>query len=352
MIDKLAGLSIDRHRLDELTKKGVIDAELRQQSLNWLHPAYLWANWTMLLLLAFGTGLMLSGIIFFFAFNWASIPDLVKLAVIQAALVLAAIGAWQQTPDRLTGRLLLLVAATLVGVFLATFGQIYQTGADAWQLFALWAVLMTPWTLVSRLAVMWVLWLGLINLALWLFWQADFGLGTQHVYFWNLIHVAFIGSALILRERLVLNANRSPHARASTWLAPHWTRWLLVAAMLLFLFPNMLEWITNIGSATAFVTVSGVLATIVCVVLLVTYRKITLDIPALTMVLLMLCLLVVIALAVFFDTQLFGALGTTFWTAVTAIICFAAAAGYLRRLLALEGGQKDNRDGETASGNV
>ena len=93
-LKRLNSLSLDRHLLDELARRGVITPELRQMSLDWLHPPRAWAHWAMILMLAFGTGLILSGIVFFFAFNWASIPDLAKLAMIEVGVIAAAVGSW------------------------------------------------------------------------------------------------------------------------------------------------------------------------------------------------------------------------------------------------------------------
>jgi uncharacterized membrane protein len=52
---------------------------------------------------------------------------------------------------------------------MALFGQTYQTGADPWQLFFYWAVLMLPWALIGRFTSIWLIWLGLLNLSMGLY---------------------------------------------------------------------------------------------------------------------------------------------------------------------------------------
>lgn len=121
------------------------------------------------LLLAVGTGLILSGIIYFFAFNWMEIPPLVKLWGIQFGLAGCVAGAYFSL-NRATGKLLLFSASVLVGVFMAVFGQIYQTGADAYQLFMFWSLLTLGWTLISNFSVQWLLWLIITNMFLALWW--------------------------------------------------------------------------------------------------------------------------------------------------------------------------------------
>jgi uncharacterized membrane protein len=49
------------------------------------------------------------------------------------------------------------------------YGQTYQTGADPWELFACWAVMILPWTLIARFGPLWLLCAGLINLTLILY---------------------------------------------------------------------------------------------------------------------------------------------------------------------------------------
>src|SRR5699024_2163378 len=70
---------------------------------------------------------------------------------------------------QLIRQLLLLIASIITGSLLALFGQVYQTGADTWQLFFGWALLITPWVLIARFPALWLLWLGLINACLVLY---------------------------------------------------------------------------------------------------------------------------------------------------------------------------------------
>jgi uncharacterized membrane protein len=62
-----------------------------------------------------------------------------------AAVVLAARGL-----PRLAGQIALSLAAVVAGALLAVFGQLYQTGADPFELFLTWALIIVPWTLVVR----------------------------------------------------------------------------------------------------------------------------------------------------------------------------------------------------------
>ncbi len=175
----------------------------------------------LLVLLAVGTGL--AGIIFFFAYNWADMHRFAKLGLIQA-LTLGALGAHVVLRSRasLFSQAALFAASVFVGVFFATFGQIYQTGADAWQLFAAWAALVTPWVVLSRNQPHWLLWLVLVHAAAWLLE----GQLLMPVYE---LRPEFVSSGLAALMFAMLVARDLHVARHATgWLINPWGRTALV----------------------------------------------------------------------------------------------------------------------------
>ena len=125
----------------------------------------LWLGW---LALAFG-------VMFFIAYNWGDIDHFTKFGMVEGLIVLAIVAYSKFGEDTTASKLSLLVATICLGVLLALYGQIYQTGADPWQLFFNWALLMLPWALVGRFPAIWIVWVMLINTSIVLYHQA-FGL--------------------------------------------------------------------------------------------------------------------------------------------------------------------------------
>ncbi|WP_051303676.1 DUF2157 domain-containing protein [Comamonas composti] len=120
-------------------------------------------RWGLLLV----AGLLLaSGLIFWIAANWQEQTRMFKLGLIEAALALSIAAACLWPRARLAA---LLCAHLVLGGLLAFVGQTYQTGADAWQLFATWAALSLLWTLIARSDLLWTLWMlvGAMGLASW-----------------------------------------------------------------------------------------------------------------------------------------------------------------------------------------
>ncbi|HEX6118138.1 MAG TPA: DUF2157 domain-containing protein [Dongiaceae bacterium] len=212
-----------------LRAAGLLHARQYRRAIDAIRDEAYWARWGRRALLALGAGQLLAGIVFFFAYNWADLPDMAKFATIELALSAAAIGALAIGIDRAVGQALLIAASVLTGVLLAVIGQVYQTGADAFELFAAWGALMFPWVIVSRNAAHWLLWLAVAEIAL-----ALYGVQVLTVVddvargdVWVVVGVTLV-CALAAREIAV---------RAGfDWLSSHWTRLVLLLAALATLF--------------------------------------------------------------------------------------------------------------------
>lgn len=161
-------------QLLRLREAGMLSEAQWQAALDTLHDAPErsdWQNFIETLLLSLGSLLLLAGILFFFAYNWAELDKFAKLGLLQAGIVLTCGFSLWRGLEQLSAQVSLLGAAVLTGVLLAVFGQIYQTGADAYSLFVSWTLLILPWTLLSRFVFLWLLNLALANLGLFLYWE-------------------------------------------------------------------------------------------------------------------------------------------------------------------------------------
>lgn len=241
----------NRKLIEQLYSNEKITKEARDYALNLLEGHNQWGLWTSRILLTIGAALLLAGIIFFFAFNWVKITPLQKLASIQLGIIACLIGAYFLSTKRMSGRVLLLSGSVLVGVFMAVFGQIYQTGADAYQLFMMWSLLTLGWTLISNFAAQWVFWLVITNffLALW-WWQAALPAeGMESMIF---IYLALLNSfALALREYYAVKKNYK-------WLQARWLRMMLTIASLLFMMIPILNLIAFFTDATKSIIFSSI----------------------------------------------------------------------------------------------
>lgn len=209
-------------------------------SISQLYPTGTqWQAFMDKLLLWLGVLALVFAGLFFIAYNWFEMGRFGKFLLVQLGIVASTLayvfyphGSYTHastadnteasTANNTQGHahtLLLLTSSLLLGGLLALFGQVYQTGADPWQLFATWAVLMLPWAVISRSPVLWLLWLGLLNISLALYSDllpSSFillGITLQHTQLWLF---AALNMGLFVLWRLL-----SPRfaGLASGWLA-------------------------------------------------------------------------------------------------------------------------------------
>lgn len=174
-----------------------------------LPTALEWRAFLDRLALWLGTVALAAAVIFFFAFNWDDLGRFAKFALVEAAILAGLLACWRADLDTITGKAVLLLLCLLTGALLALAGQVYQTGADTYELFAYWAVLILPWVLVSRFSPLWLMWLGLLNLAAWLYFQL----------FWDADELSW---ALFLLNGLALAAWEAGHRAGLAWLRDDW----------------------------------------------------------------------------------------------------------------------------------
>ena len=179
-----------------------------------------WRRFVSALLLWLGVLLIAAGVIFFFAYNWQALGRFAKFGLVESLLAVSIVAAWLAGPDKAAGKALLLLASLLTGALLALIGQTYQTGADTFELFAWWAVLILPWTVVARTPALWMLWVALLNLAVTFYFQAFLGFFPEISVVWSLFTLNTI--ALIVWEAAA--------RRGYDWMQERWPARLLAIA--------------------------------------------------------------------------------------------------------------------------
>lgn len=183
-----------------------------------------WRLFLQNLLLWLGGLALAFAMMFFIAYNWDAMGRFAKFALVEASIIVCMLAYWKIDADKITAKVSITTATILLGVLLALYGQTYQTGADPWQLFFNWALLILPWAFVAQFASLWLIWGVLLNLSIMLFFMARGSMfwfvfsATEHV-FW----VLFIVNSLIwLIWELA--------AMRFSWLRERWPVWLIAVA--------------------------------------------------------------------------------------------------------------------------
>jgi uncharacterized membrane protein len=108
------------------------------------------------------------------------------------------------------------------------YGQVYQTGADAYENYVLWALLILPWVIIGRFGALWMLWLTVSNVALILLWtQVEVGDDFQFELGLFPLLATLNGLALAGREHGA--------SRDWNWLRGRWLRQVIWFSILFYL---------------------------------------------------------------------------------------------------------------------
>lgn len=130
------------------------------------------------------------GIIFFIAANGDALGRTTWFTLLQIVIALMCVGTLMRPAWRAP---LSVIAFFAIGGLFGYFGQTYQSGADPWQMFAIWATLTLPLCLAIRHDALWVPWVlvAMTALSLWAgvdgqrLWNASPPELTAHLRGWS-----------------------------------------------------------------------------------------------------------------------------------------------------------------------
>lgn len=86
-------------------KKGFLNSEAKETALKLIQPPTAWWFWTNHILLLLGSALVLAGIVFFFAFNWAKMGPMFKFFLIEISILVCVIGVLKIGLEKITGKI-------------------------------------------------------------------------------------------------------------------------------------------------------------------------------------------------------------------------------------------------------
>ncbi|EQA34920.1 membrane protein, PF09925 family [Leptospira inadai serovar Lyme str. 10] len=171
-----------------------------------------WIRFARIGFLALGSVLFASGVIFFFAYNWAGMDRFAKLGLIAGSLSVVSIASFFIKKEYYSYQALLFTAVILTGVLLAVYGQIYQTGANSVDLFISWTILSLGFVAVGNSAFLWLFWIVLLNSTIQLYGKQIL-FRDENPYLYSLallINLGFIAAYELTR-------NRSEQKETAAW---------------------------------------------------------------------------------------------------------------------------------------
>lgn len=193
-------LKLSRQEFAEIADKLDLSEKAREIGFQAINGSKKWYLWSFRFLCFYGLTLLLSGVVFFFAYNWADLGDFQKFAVLEMGFFISVLAAFFIPRGHLIEKLALTSAFMFMGVFMAVFGQIYQTGANSWELFFNWGMLGLGLVLLARFSGLWLLWAVVINVAIVTFIDQEYAhLRISSLWIYSVLMV-FNGCFLAVRE--------------------------------------------------------------------------------------------------------------------------------------------------------
>jgi len=190
-------------RYSDLTEQAVDEA----LKANVYNDKIAWQKFLRLFFISLGVCFTVSGIVFFFAYNWENLHKFVKFGLTEGLLIVTVIIVLLPKINANFRNIILTAASVLVGVLFAVFGQIYQTGANAYDFFLAWTIFVTLWVIVSNFAPLWLLYIILINTTFILYSQ-------QVANGWSMVFVCatlFIINAIVLVSAIFWGKKKIPN---------------------------------------------------------------------------------------------------------------------------------------------
>ncbi|MFW6324164.1 MAG: DUF2157 domain-containing protein [Desulfovibrionales bacterium] len=209
-------MATPRSQLIELIERGALSGDNIRKALYVTDIAPdgdTWRRFIDQLFVRLGGLAIAFSVLFFVAANWNAMGRFAKFGMVEGLTALSILGYCLFGSRSTSGRVCLLAASILVGVLLALCGQVYQTGADPWQLFFTWGLLMFPWAILARYSAILLLWVLLMNLSIVLYHRefgftlwSSFGFQTEMLWLIFLFNtLVLIGWEFLVRVRNSLN---------------------------------------------------------------------------------------------------------------------------------------------------
>ncbi|KXX70584.1 DUF2157 domain-containing protein [Flammeovirga sp. SJP92] len=122
-----------------------------------------WNNTLRIIMLTLGLGFFAIGLMFFYAYNWDDLSKTGKLLSAELVVICSVALFIFYRNNTIYSKIIATAISFLIGVMFAVFGQVYQTGANAYDFFLGWSFSIALIVFLTDFAVLWFLYLLLVS---------------------------------------------------------------------------------------------------------------------------------------------------------------------------------------------
>lgn len=212
------------------------DLETALQEADSLPTSQQWYEFVTQLLLWLGLISLGASMIFFLAFNWQELSRFSKFSSVQLSLFVTGIVYFFKRHDPVGSVAIAGLLCLLFGALLAIVGQTYQTGADPWQLFAVWSAFTLPFCIAHGSSILWLFFSCLFNLSLSLYFTRFRG-----------IFDVLVDEALVLSLLFAINTILATLLSTGFYKQLFWMKNQLAPLILILIAGFLISWLAIWG---------------------------------------------------------------------------------------------------------
>lgn len=155
--------------------------------------------------LSYAVLFLIAAVTSFTAYNWKLMNNYEKLSIPSLVLIVG-LGAYIYFKKEIYKNLALFFSCFMIGILFATFGQVYQTGADSYTLFRSWAIFLVLPVIITMSYPIFLLLIVIINLMSY-FYLTIFLTNSESLYITTLISTIIIIAYPLIIEKLKIKFN-------------------------------------------------------------------------------------------------------------------------------------------------
>lgn len=188
-----------------------------------------WYRLVDLFLVGMGSALFLAGLLFLVAFNWQELHRFGKLGLTLFFFLVSQVFWYQFRNHTVLQEIGLLFSFFVTGILLLVFGQIYQTGADAYDLFFGWSAFSFLYILGSRIGIVVISWSILLSITMGLYLAQAYD-GEFYSLYLILFGSVYLGLLVLFESKFANHIQLAPYLSS-----------VLLFLHLSFLYSNVLD---------------------------------------------------------------------------------------------------------------
>lgn len=177
----MKNIPIDSKTIQLLASKNIIDKKAKERAFELLYAKVDWRLLASRILLVIGISLIIISLIKLIKYNLKTTDYVAYWNIAQLTIVVCVSLAFLYQKNKLAESLAIFVATISVGYLFTSLNDVYITSSSFYQYknVILWMMLITPWVIVMKSGLLWILWMLIFNIFTVFYWNEVLYIGKN-----------------------------------------------------------------------------------------------------------------------------------------------------------------------------